>query len=426
MLANSPPLPIVIDHIKKYYKKPTNPKDEAGILIALQQHDRVRRIRLGVRILDMQKLLSSLDKEFPMLEYLCIMPMIKKWNARWIPPTRFQAPRLRHLILTDFAFPIRSLLLATGASRGLVTLTLESVNPSADFSPNDLLKRLSLMYHLQSFAIDLNSSGLDYGVNGRLSIMTHVNLPNLRSFAFQGQCAYLEALLPHLATPLLEKLYINLIDKLTLSVANLLPCIIPTENFIDKVSSAVLRFNVWHCRVVLYPDVGARMYSLCLQLNGLYFDGEVAFAAQVLHVIRPVLSEVVHLTLEYQKVGTIFGMTQGHSQPDHTSWREVLGAFGNVKTLSMHNDLVGEVSRSLRLDGGESSVDLLPELNKLECYGSGDTCDAFTPFIDARKNAGRPLILVSFKYFPGQNITIRPRIPGPFYRDSLPIYNRVI
>jgi len=427
MLANSPPLPIVIDHIKKYYKKPTNPKDEAGILIALQQQDRVRRIRLGVRTLDLQKLLSSMDKEFPMLEYLCIMPMIKKWNARWILPTRFQAPRLRHLILTDFALPTRSLL-TTGAARGLVTLTFESVDSSADFILNDLLERLSLMHHLQSFAIHFNASP-DSDVDGQLLTMTHVNLPNLHSFAFQGHCAYLEALLPHITTPLLEKLYIGLTNELTLSAANLLSCIIPTENFIDKVSSAVLRFNVWDCRVVLYPDVGARMYSLCLQLNSFYVD-EVAFAAQLLGVIKPVLSEVVHLTLEYQEVDTTTGITRRHStsQPDRTptDWRKVFGAFGNVKTLYMHNDLIGGVSRSLLLDGEESSVDLLPELNKLECYGGDDAGDAFAPFIDARKNAGRSLILVSVEHFPCRNNTIRPRIPGPFYRNGLPIYNRAI
>jgi len=75
-------------------------------------------------------------------------------------------------------------------------------------------------------------------------------------------------------------------------------------------------------------------------------------------------------------------------------------SFVNVKTLSMHNGLVQGVSSSLLFDGGESSEYLLPELKKLECYGSGDASDAFAPFIDARKNVGRLLTLIRFENFP--------------------------
>src|SRR5712671_3623455 len=183
MLAHSPPLPILIDHLEEYCKTPANSEDEAGILIALQQRDRVRRIRLGVNI---ERLIAAMGDEFPVLEYLCIMPRTER-RARWILPTGFQAPRLRYLILDDFALPIRSLLLFTGA--GLATLTLESVDPSADFSPNALLERLSLIPHLQSFAIDFKFPFLS-DVVGWLLVMAHVTLPNLRSFAFQGQSAY--------------------------------------------------------------------------------------------------------------------------------------------------------------------------------------------------------------------------------------------
>ena len=39
-------------------------------------------------------------------------------------------------------------------------------------------------------------------------------------------------------------------------------------------------------------------------------------------------------------------------------------------------------------------MELLPELQELKCYGEGDIGDAFTSFIDARQNAGRPVALV--------------------------------
>ena len=92
----------------------------------------------------------------------------------------FRAPRLRYLILTDFTLPTQSLQLIPGA--GLVTLTLESVDPSAEFNPDNLLEQLSLMHHLQSFAIDLTFPFPDNGGNGWL-ITIHVTLPNLPSEA---------------------------------------------------------------------------------------------------------------------------------------------------------------------------------------------------------------------------------------------------
>ena len=177
---------------------------------------------------------------------------------------------------------------------------------------------------------------------------------------------------------------------------------------------------------MLYPDVGAWMYSWCLQLNYRNFGWQVAIAAEVLDVIRPVLSEVVHLTLEFQEGSATTELARLLNNPDSEDWSKVLRAFGNVKTLSMHNGLVGEVSRSLLSDGGEYSVDLLPELNKLECYGGGIASDAFAPFINARKNAGHSLILVPFEHFPFRNEAICPRVLTPFYRNSFRSHNSVL
>jgi len=52
-------------------------------------------------------------------------------------------------------------------------------------------------------------------------ITTHITLPNLRWFGSTGTTAYLEALLPQMTTPLLEKLQIRFFNELTLSVPHL-------------------------------------------------------------------------------------------------------------------------------------------------------------------------------------------------------------
>ena len=64
-----------------------------------------------------------------------------------------------------------------------------------------------------------------------------------------------------------------------------------------------------------------------------------------------------------------------------------------MKTLGIPDGLVGELSRCLRLDDGEPPLELLPELQELTFSSGGDVDKAFTPFIDARQNAGRPVTL---------------------------------
>src|SRR6266566_5205399 len=72
MLANSPPLPLIIDHILKDQDHDITAEDEEGILLALQHHHRVQRIRLEMPVPSLQKLVTAMDEEFPMLEFLYI------------------------------------------------------------------------------------------------------------------------------------------------------------------------------------------------------------------------------------------------------------------------------------------------------------------------------------------------------------------
>ena len=61
-----------------------------------------------------------------------------------------------------------------------------------------------------------------------------------------------------------------------------------------------------------------------------------------------------------------------------------------MKTFCIDKGLVNDPSHCLGLEDGE----LLPELQELTYFGSGDTGDAFTSFIEARRNASRPGTLV--------------------------------
>jgi hypothetical protein len=86
--------------------------------------------------------------------------------------------------------------------------------------------------------------------------------------------------------------------------------------------------------------------------------------------------------------------SEEHNEVDRTEWRKLLRPFSNVKTLRVGKGLFKDLSRCLQLEDGEFPFELLPELQELRYYGSSDIGDAFTSFIDTRRNAGRPVTLV--------------------------------
>ena len=216
MLAHSP-LPLTIDHFDK--DQDISAEDEEGMILALQHRGRVRRIRLRKSVSISQRVVSALNVEFPILEYLLIEPQQFHWpyiqGTMYLPET-FRAPRLRHLLLMSFDFGIGSPLLTTMASR-LVTLSLDSIPSSAYFDPNALLQRVFLMPQLEILEI-LFVQNLDFPRHDikrqllRTPIMTRVTLPNLRCLGFRGASTYLESLLCHVTTPLLKKLQVDFLQ----------------------------------------------------------------------------------------------------------------------------------------------------------------------------------------------------------------------
>lgn len=135
MLAHSPPLPIVLEY--GYNDSDMVTEDEEGLILALEQRSRTRRIRLRLSIPNLQKFITAIDEEFPILvlEYL-IISSPGQGTALMLPETLL-APRLHKLSLIGFVAPNRSRLLV--AAVGLITLFLSMVHPSTCFHPNDLL-----------------------------------------------------------------------------------------------------------------------------------------------------------------------------------------------------------------------------------------------------------------------------------------------
>jgi hypothetical protein len=386
MLAHSPPFPLIIGY--EVENGGLSAKDDEGVMLALQHRDRVCRISLEMPVPNLQKVITAISDEFPILEFLSIAPPTKH-NTHLILPSTFQAPQLRILFLKHFASPIGSPFLTTAV--GLSILSLRWINPSTYPHPNQLLQTLSLLPHLGVLEIGFRSPISKRDIERQLlqsPVTTHITLPNLHRFGFMGVSIYLEALLPHVTIPLLETLIVHFFNQLTFSVPRLLQFMTTAENL--RFDSAGLLFYHEAVAVFLYPNVEAEIFNFTVDVSCGHLDWQVTSVAQIFNVLSPLFSEVVDITLDYRE-HTL--SSEWHNQVDRTQWRELLGSFRNVKTLRVHNGLVRDLSLCLQLDG-EPPLELLPELTELICpVGSVDD-KTFSAFVHEREVAGQPVKLI--------------------------------
>ena len=367
MLAHSPPLPLIIDYDGE--NDDISAEDEEGIALALEKHDRVRRIRLWMPVSKLEKLLPlmSIVEEYPVLEYVIVGPVAKGDPALMLPET-LQAQNVHHLLLSGFTFPKRSRLLTTAV--GLVTLNLYIEHQFADLRPTVLLQCLSSMPQLETLEIAFSYPFPNRDVARQFlhtPITTHVTLPNLRQFLFRGVTAYLEAVVRRVTAPRLEKLEINFFEHLTFSVPLLLQFMHITENL--RFRRGKFQFFEDQVLVKLYPREETKMNAFSICIHCWHFDWQVSSMAQISDSLSQIFSGVEHLTLEH---GVHDRSSEEHNEVDHTEWRELLRSFRNVKTLRIDHGLTGELSHIVQLDGGELSLELLPELQELTFSATGD------------------------------------------------------
>ena len=379
MLAHSPPLPLTVDYASE---DGITAEDEEGILLALEQRHRVRHLRLCFPVQNLQKLAMAINDEFPILEYLIVAPL-KNDSTVLVLPGTLQAPNLHRLMLGGFACPMRSRLHPTAA--GLVTLSLMIKHPSTYFQPNILLQWISSMPQLEGLAIVMTFPVSNRDVERQLThvpITSRITLPKLRLFWFRGVSAYLEAVVCRITTPRLEKLLIRLFNQLTFSVPHLVQFMNATENL--KFDNAEVMFNDKQIDVLMF----SRAYFFSVTVDCWHLDWQVSSVAQLGNALSQVFSAVENLTLQHKVHSR---SSEEHDDVDRSGWRKLLKSFSNVKTLRIKDGLVEELSRCLESGGGELPSELLPELKEITCRDAGD---AFTPFIDARRNTGRPVTLV--------------------------------
>ena len=389
MMAHSPPLPLVIIYFRK--GRQLTREDEEGIILALKQHDRVRRVRLYCASTVLQKLIVAMDEEYPILEYLYIACSARDQDSTVLRfPETLQAPHLRHFSLRGFALPVGSPLLTTAV--GVVTLHLVMIHPSTYFHPNTLIQWISLMPHLETLIIYFKFSIPNRDVERQLTHAPNIapiTLPNLHLISFRGVSSYLEELVHRITTPRLEKLDIEFFNQLSYSVPRLLQFIDAAENL--RFGKAVLTFSDKGVGAMVYPNGGTKVHALSILVKCRHPDWQASSMAQILNSLNQMCSVVEYLVFRHNVHKE---SSEEHNEVDRTEWRKLLRPFSNVKTLQVQRELFKDLSHCLQLEDGELPFELLPELQELTCIGSRNTDDAFSSFIDTRRNAGRPVTLV--------------------------------
>src|SRR6266436_4153756 len=386
MLAHSPPLPLTVDYLGK---DGITAEDEEGLMLALEQRNRVRHLRLSFPVRKLQKLVMAIDGEFPIMEYLVVSPPVVDSTALMLRET-LQAPHLKHLVLEGFTCPIGPRLHPTAV--GLVTLYLVIFHTSAYFQPNILLQWISFMPQLETLAILFEFPVPNRDVERQLThtpITTPITLPNLRHFWFEGVSTYLEAIVCRIVViPRLERLQFDFFKQLTFSIPRLVQFMNTTEY--SSSNSAVIRFTGKEINVAMYL-YQAKTYVFGVSVRGWHLDWQVSSMTQILNPLSQVFSPVERLTLQWEVHSR---SSEEHNQVDRIEWRRLLRSFNNVKTLRVEDVLIKELSRCLRSEDGELPLELFPELQELTYSGSSDTDDAFTSFIEDRQDAGRPVTLI--------------------------------
>ena len=365
------------------------------MILALRQRHRVRHLRLFFPFPDMRRLVVAIDEEFPTLEYLALQ--FETWPAELTAlmlPETLQAPRLRHLVLKGFACPMRPRLHPTAV--GLVALYLTIDYESDYFQPSVLLQWISLLPQLEMLLIQipipLPLPLLD--VEWAERQLTHtpvtapITLPNLRLLHFGCVSSYLEAIICRITTPRLKQLTIQFFNQIMPSLPHLVQFLNTTESL--KFDSVELEFSDKRVRVGSYLRE-SEVLTFSTEVYGWHLNWGLSSMAQISNELSQVFSAADYLSLEHKALSQ---PPEENNEVDRSKLRKLLKSFSNVKTLLVEDGLVEEVSRCLRLEDGEDPLELFPELQELTYFGSGTAGDAFTSFIDACQNTGRPVTLV--------------------------------
>jgi hypothetical protein len=377
MLDIWPALPISID-IKDFWA----PWWEARLdnfMVALEHPDRVRSISLtdvptsrgGALIAAMQVRLPELTE---MRVRTCALALPDSFLGG-------SAPRLRTLWLTNVLFPAAPALLLSASD--LVDLRLEFITYPAYIPPATMVGCLSSLNKLESLILGFGARP----ERPRPPPQSRVVLPTLIKLTFEGMSEYLEDLVAHIDTPVLNQLNVTFFPKSVFDVQHL-------KQFIDRAKgfkpskAAEMRFALWSIHLDLQQPHNS---SLGL---GVKRRGYESISHQV-SSLALLCGQVSHLFCLVERLDLQTAIRPRESAREFTEFLEIFQLFTATRSLYVHKDLVPLIVPVLQELIGARSTEVLPNLRDLflgrSVVSSGSVREAIRPFVDTRRLSGQPI-----------------------------------
>jgi hypothetical protein len=385
MLDVWPPFPIVI------MVRSHRPWSLDNLVAALEHNDRIRELDLSeIRGGQLEKVWAAMQKPFPALSRLGILPVIRLPPA---VPSSFlggSAPRLRSLSLQSIPFPgVLNLLLS---ATHLVHLHLWRIPHSEYFSPEEIATCLSMLTRLERLSIGFESP-LIHPDRKRPPPQTRTLLPFLTGLWFEGFSEYLEDLVARIDAPRLNTLAITFLPELIFDTPQLVQFISRAPKLRSPGEARVV-FSKRNVSVTLPLTFDTPMKlpmdrALKLAVSCTQPDQQLASLAQVCSSSFPraLVSAVEPL---YIIEGRYLGL-HWRDDIENSQWLELLHPFTSVKNLYISEEFVPRIAPALQELVGERVTELLPALRNLfleEKLPSGsvqENFEHFERFIAARQ-----------------------------------------
>ena len=419
MLSHSSQLHLIVDYGGH---RPLPAKDEKGVLLALQRHDRVRYIDIYALSDSAGNLFAVMNGLFPVLEHLVLCVEYpdfdedededesegNKIDCPRLPPT-FQAPHLQYLDLNRVGNLGEEGLPLLASLSGLVSLTLIGIPVSFYLPLQYLASRLSLMPQLENLGLEFNYYVPSDDIGRELANVERISLPNLSDIFFKGDSSYLEGIAARITAPLLTSFSATFLTEPSSALPHLSGLL--TSALELRLPVASIKFSGTR---VDDPNVAICMASseqtldhwphfapfhivfYCEALNV-----QVASAERLCSALTPMLSAVAKLHLDLDGGRWHF---EDDDDIEDATWLDLLRPFRKVEKLQVDGGLMDDLSFALCSNDNGPTTDILPALSKLTRPDYTRFGETFDKFIATRREAG-------------QHITKRRRPPIP-HSDS--------
>ena len=356
LLARSPPLPLIV----YWGSSGTFDTDDSleNILCALKHPDRVRRITLRMCVRSLHKIFSSVKGPFPILETLQLFCSFD--SGPCINPSRFEAPKLRHLQLSNLTIlspSTQSQLLFKNASyaasrRSIVTFSLGEITTtpaalSAGLASMPCLKvlKIGVAFSIRTARTNRMERHL---LTGDKPEPASLNFGELEEFEYKGTSDYLEAIAARITAPFLKKLSVEIFN------AVYLPNFTTFKHLSQRISKIVdlsfqfarVRFKEGFSIAMDHNELstGRGAFELIFKHRVYYPDLNIGLVANICRVLAPKPSTVQSLLLD----GGV--RTNWDPSQDREGWRELLRVFKNIKTLRVTGRFVELLNEALKPD----------------------------------------------------------------------------